>query len=229
MKHNVFAWLIVFFLPFLATAQECSFYYPQMEGARIVYQHYDKKSKPSSKSVHEVLAYKGSGNGAEAIIKVETYDDKDKLLNESTLEVKCEAGIFYIDMESFLSPQLMTAYYDMDLIVTTDNLEMPDHLNPGDKLKDGSLTIDIITNGFKIMTVTILISDRIVEGEESVTTAAGTFSCYKIDQKVTSRFGLTVVSNSIEWYSKNVGLIKSVSYSTDSKLAGQTELIELKR
>ncbi len=229
MKYILLTCIIVFSLTLLSSGQDCSFYYPQLVGARLLYQHYDKKLKPTGKSSHEVIAYNKTTTGAIATIKVESFDEKDKLLGESTIEVKCEAGVFYFDMKSFISPETLTAYKDMDIVVTTDNLEMPHLLKAGEKLKDGSLIMDISTNGFKIMTISVLVTDRVVESQESVTTPAGTFSCYKISEKVTSKVGLTVVSNNSEWYCEDVGLVKSETYSSDGTLASRTELIELKR
>ena len=229
MKNILLTCLVVFSVTMLSSGQDCSFYYPQLAGARLVYQHYDKKLKPAGKSSHEVIAYNKTATGAIAVIKVESFDEKDKLLGESTIEVKCETGGFYFDMKSFISPQTLNAYKDMDIVVTTDNLEMPHLLKAGEKLKDGSLIMDISTNGFRIMTISVLVTDRVVEGQESITTPAGTFSCYKINEKVTSKVGLTVVSNTSEWYCENVGLVKSETYSGDGALASGTELIELNR
>ncbi len=123
----------------------------------------------------------------------------------------------------------MAAYKDMNVSIKADKLEMSRQLKAGDRLSDGNLTMEVSTNDFKIMTITILVTDRVVEGTESITTPAGTYPCYKIKQKVISRFGVTMETNSIEWYCEGTGLIKSESYSNDGKLTSRTELIELKR
>jgi hypothetical protein len=210
-------------------SQDCSFYYPEMVGAQLVYKNYDKKDKPVSTNSQQVTAYKKTATGAEATILVKSYDDKDKLLGENTLEVSCKAGVFYFDMKGYFSPETMSAYKDMEVKVSSENLEVPGHFQVGDKLKDGSVTMEVSTNGFKFMTMTVLITERVVEAQESVTTPAGTFSCYKFSQTVTSKVGIKVVTKSYEWLCAGVGVIKNEGYTSDGKLNSRMELIELKK
>jgi hypothetical protein len=210
-------------------SQDCYFYYPEMVGAQLVYKNYDKKDKPVSTVSQQVTKYNKTASGAEASILVKSYDDKDQLVGENTLQVRCEAGIFYFDMKGYLSPETMSAYKDMEVKVNSTNLEVPGRVKVGDKLKDGSLTMDISTNGFKFMTLTVLITDRTVEAEESVTTPAGTFTCFKFSQTVTTKVGVKVTVKSYDWLSNGVGMIKNESYTTDGKLNSRMELIELKK
>ncbi len=59
-------------------------------------------------------------------------------------------------------------------------LEYPANMNVGDQLKDGQLSMDYeSTSGLK-SSIEISITERKVEGKESVTTSAGTWECFKI-------------------------------------------------
>jgi hypothetical protein len=210
-------------------SQDCYFYYPEMVGAQLVYKHYDKKEKLVSTVSQQVTDYKKTVAGAEATILVKSYDSKDKLTGENTLQVKCEAGIFYFDMEGYLSPETMSAYQDMEVKVNSTNLEVPGIIKVGDKLKDGSLTMDISTNGFKFMTMTVFITDRTVEAEESVTTPAGTFPCFKLSQTVAIKAGFKMTTKSYDWLSVGVGTVKNESYTTDGDLNSRMELTDIKK
>jgi hypothetical protein len=220
---------ILFLLSGIIAAQECVFYYPETEGAELVYQHYDKKDKPSSKTSQKVTVFKQTASGAEAEIDVKSYDEKGKLLSQNVLEVKCENGVFYFDMSGYLNQEMMSAYESMEIRVETDNLEMPSKIKVGEKLKDGLITIEISSNGMKLMTLDVIISDRNVLGKEDVTTPAGTFMCYKLSQTITTKMGMQMVVKSIEWLSPGTGMIKSESFSGSDKPTGRSELIKISR
>lgn len=227
MKTKLIFNLILFFFSGLVIAQDCTFYYPETEGAELVYQHYDKKGKLSAKSAQKVTVFKQTANGAEAEIAIKMYDDKGKLISENALEVKCESGTFYFDMSGYLNKEMMSAYESMEVEVSTDNLEMPSKIKVGEHLKDGLINIEISSSGMKIMTMEVVVSDRKVLGEESVTTSAGTFDCYKISQTVITKMMMKLVVKSIDWLSPGTGMIKSESYSDSDKLTGRSELIEI--
>jgi hypothetical protein len=211
----------------IVIGQDCIFYYPETEGTELVYQHFDKKGKPSSKSSQKVTVYKQTPTGAEAEIAVKMYDDKGELISENELRVRCEAGIFYFDMSGYLNQEMMSAYESMEMKVHTENLEMPSKLKVGEELKDGSITIEISNSGMKLMTIKVIVSDRNVLGEENVTTAAGTFECYKLTQTVTTKMGMQMVVKSTDWLSPGTGMIKSESYSGSDKFTGRSELVEI--
>lgn len=227
MKTKQVIGTVLIFFSGIIFGQDCIFYYPETEGAELVYRHYDKKDKSTGKSSQKVKVYKKTGTGAEAEIQVKSYDEKDKLLAEYELDVRCEAGIFYFDMSGYLNREMMSAYENMDLKVQTNNLEMPSKLKVGEILKDGSITMEISSGGMKIMTIQVIISDRKVLAEENVTTSAGTFKCYKISQTVITKMGMQMVVKSTDWFSQGIGMVKSESYSGSDKFYGRTELIEI--
>jgi hypothetical protein len=229
MKTKLFVLLISILTSGLLFGQSCSFYYPENVGAELIYKNYDKKEKFVSKNSQQVLSYTKTSAGAEATILSKSYDDKDKLLGENTLKVYCKAGVFYFDMKSYLSPETMSAYKDMEVKIDATNLEVPGTLKVGDKLSDGSMTMDVSTGGFKIMSIVVQITERVVAAEENMTTAAGTFNCLKINQTITSKVGVKVVTKSSEWLAPGVGVIKNESYSTDGKLNSRMELVEYKK
>ncbi|MBN2613551.1 MAG: hypothetical protein JXB00_18490 [Bacteroidales bacterium] len=221
--------LTIVFVLAMATinAQECLFFYPKTKGAVLEYKNYDKKNALTGMSRHKVTEISQDGGSVTAVIEVEAFDKKEKPVGKNELTVKCQDGIYYVDMKNYVSPETLAAYKDMDVKVETDNLQIPASLKPGDVLKDGSITITISNAGMKLMTLKTTITNRKVESKEQVTTEAGTFDCYKISSLVTSKSIMTVKINTIEWYSKDNGMIKSESYS-DNKLAGSTVLTAIK-
>jgi hypothetical protein len=207
-------------------AQECQFYYPEVKGAELVYKSFDKKGKLSGTSTSQVTEYNRIASGATATIHSKSSDAKGKVVSEGDLKVKCENGIFYFDMTGFLN-QSASAYQGMDVKMESNNLEMPSKLSIGDKLKDGWVKMTI-SGPFK-MSMEITISDRIIEKKESITTEAGTFDCYKINQTVTTNGPMKMVSKSSEWLSAGTGMIKTENYANDGSLMSSMQLSSIKK
>jgi hypothetical protein len=209
-------------------AQECQFYYPELKGAELVYKSFDKKGKLSGTATSKVTDYTKTAVGANATIHAKNSDAKGKLISESDLKVKCENGVFYFDMAGYLN-QSTTAYEGMDVKMESNNLEMPSKLVAGDKLKDGWVKFTVSNASFTIMSMEITISDRVVEKKETITTEAGTFECYKINQTVTSKVPIKFVTKSSEWLCAGTGLIKNESYSNDGAIMSSMQLSEIKK
>ena len=95
------------------------------------------------------------------------------------------------------------------------HLEYPGKMSVGDALKDGNMTMEMNTSGLP-STATINITDRKVEGQESVTTPAGTWNCYKITYKgkMTIKMGPLPVNTNLdgtEWFAPGFGIVKTES------------------
>lgn len=64
--------------------------------------------------------------------------------------------------------------------------------------------------------MTMVISERKVEGQESITTSAGTWNCFRISYKgrLTIKMGPIPINTSLdgaEWYAPGFGMIKTQS------------------
>jgi hypothetical protein len=210
-------------------AQDCPMYYPARENTQMEYKQYDKKGGLSGSSVQKITSIKKLAGSTEVAVTSESFDAKGKSLGTANLKVRCEGGIFYIDMSNYLNQQSMEDYKDMEMSVEGGNLEMPSGMKAGDALKDGDLKMSFSSGGVNVMTMAVSITNRKVEAIENVTTPAGTFECYKISYDIaTKMMMINVKMKGIEWYAKSVGLVKSESYSKDAKLQGSTVLAALK-
>ena len=210
-------------------AQDCPMYYPDKENTQMEYKQYDKKGGLSGSSIQKITGIKKSANSTEVAISSESFDAKGKSLGTANLKARCEGGVFYIDMSNYLNQQSTDAYKDMEMSVEGGNLEMPSGMKAGDALKDGDLKMSFSSGGMTVMSMSISITNRKVEAVENLTTPAGTFECYKISYDIaTKMMGISVKMKGIEWFAKNVGMVKSESYNKDAKLQGSTLLTALK-
>jgi hypothetical protein len=212
------------------SAQDCIFYYPDVEGAQIELTHYDNKNKITGKSKQEVVLIERAGNNAVAKINNKYYDQKDELVLENEMEVSCKDGIFYIDMDNYLNEQALAGFKDMEMEIKGDNLQFPPAMKVGDVLDEGTVTLSFNTPGMSMMNMSTTIRNRKVEAIENITTPAGTFKCYKISYDVeTKTFLKDITSKAIQWYSENVGLVRTESYNHNGKLESYSVLTGIKR
>ena len=115
-------------------------------------------------------------------------------------------------MRKFVNEEQFEALKSYDLKVEAENLEYPSNPAPGTKLKDGKITIT--ASGAPIpMKMIVNIVDRLVVGNEKVTTPFGSFDCLKIKSKtlMETQMGMNMKFeyDQIEWIAKNVGMVKN--------------------
>ncbi len=206
-------------------AQDCGEgYFPVKSGAFIETKNYDAKGKLSGTNQQTILAVEQMAGGLSLKVKSEQFDNKDKPLSTQELGMRCENGVFYLDMKNFLDPNTMGGMKDMEMSVDGLDLEFPNVLQVGQTLKDGDIQVKFMSGGMSIMNMSVKIYNRKVEAIENITTPAGTFECYKLsyDMDVKSIMKMTVKAT--QWVAKHVGAVKTESYDKNGKLVGYSIL-----
>jgi hypothetical protein len=219
---NVFAFII---LPFIGMAQECNMYFPDKKGAELTYTYFTKPGKPESSSKVTVANKSEAGGKIKFDLIGESFDKKGNSVVKFEYSAWCENGDFFIDMKSMMGTMNLK---DMgDFKIESTNMQFPSHMTAGQTLNDASISLTV--DGPVSMGMNTKITDRKVEGFESVTTPAGTFECVKISYKTFAKVMIIKTEgNAVEWYSKNVGLIRSETYDKKMKLTGYSELTSIK-
>ncbi|MBS1662848.1 MAG: hypothetical protein JST68_17520 [Bacteroidetes bacterium] len=197
-------------------SQDCKSYLFLQKNKTIENTIYNKKGEPNGRQVYSVSDVASSGSVTSGTVNSELFDKKDKSLAKATSVVRCNGGVMMIDMKMLLPQQQQEQYAGkIDAKAEDVYLEYPNGIKVGDALKDGTMTLNINNNGMN-QTVNMLINDRKVEGEESVTTPAGTWNCLKISYKCkigvkTGPINIPFSFEGTEWYAPGVGIIKSQS------------------
>ena len=117
-----------------------------------------------------------------------------------------------------MNREFMGGMEGMELNISGTALEMPKQLTVGQSLPDAEAEIEVRNNGFKMMTMQHTVTNRKVEAKESVTTAAGTFDCYKISYDF-----------EFKWVSEGVGVVKAEYYNKKGKLESSEELTKFQK
>lgn len=207
----------------------CKAYYPMEKGKKFELTYYSGKDKVQGRTGYEIIEKSESGNSLSATVHMTSYDKKDEQILESDFTVKCENGIFEIDIRGILSGaqmQQMSSMEGMDVSVASVNLELPSTMKVGDQLKDGQLEMKLNASegGMTLVSFNTYITNRKVEARETVTTPAGSFDCLVISSEVQSKSGFIKMNyTNKEWISENVGVVKSETYKKGS-LEGYSQL-----
>ena len=229
-----FLWMALALLcAYPASAQKCNEYFPLENGTRWVIESFNQKNKFQSKSVQTVQDTRSTDNGFEGRMKGEVIDNKNNTISQIDYELKCEGDFFYVSMNSMLSPEQMQAYQEMDIEVDGDFLELPPNMEPGMALKDAAINVKVTSSGVPIMSMTVEIYDRKVEGFEEVTTPSGTYECVKIAFSARTQMGqaipIKINTSGAEWFAKGTGLVRSESYDKKNKLIAYSVLTEFSK
>jgi hypothetical protein len=214
MKRLVFVSLL--FGCFVGGAQDCKNYLFLQNGKTVEMTIYNKKGEENGKQVYTVSGYNGGSSNASAGINTEMFDKKGKSLAKAQNKVQCTGGILKMDMKMNM-PNEQAKNMNMDASGESVYLDYPSKMNVGDALPDGHMQVDISMNGGSMKQNVLLdVTNRKVEGKESITTPAGTWDCLKITSHLkmvvkTVGIGIPFNSDNTEWFAPGVGIIKTQS------------------
>jgi hypothetical protein len=216
------------FVASLNYAQECEVYIPSSVGTTLEYKNYDGKGKLISQTSQKLVSVDNTAEGTLYKIHSEVKPEKGDP-TAVDLVYKCVGDKFYFDMNSFVTEDLKKSMGESQVKMTIDDMNIPFGASPGTVLDDGKVTMEVISESPIKMNFIVSITDRKVLAKESVTTAAGTFDCIKIGQTVITDMGIMKVTiKSTDWYSRNLGLVKSESFSKSDKPMAKMELTAVK-
>ncbi len=235
MKYFIFTLLSLVIIS-KVSAQECSDTFYRMEPGSIFHlTYYDKKDRVATRQENTVANVDKSGNGLEAVIDTKLFDKKDKLITEGAFEVVCEGGSIKLDMDQMLqSMDQLKSMQGMETEIESDYIMLPSDLEVGQELPESKTTLKmkIEGSGANMMSSVVVIKDRKVIGQETVTTPAGTFDCYKITYNTevsmkTIGMNRTTSYPGVHWFARNVGMVKSESYNQKGNLDSYMLLTKL--
>jgi len=226
MKKTILVILTVFIAISIKAQDNCSTYYPMVEGSSFEYTNYNKKGKVDGVTNYTVSSVTSEGTATKATLDFKMSDKKGKELFTSNYSFTCENNIVKIDYKSLFPAQMMKQYADMDvkMDISGTDIEIPNNLSVGQELADANVSIAMNMSGIK-MNITVDQTNRKVLNQENVTTPAGTFNCMVITETTKSKtMGVKIELNSKLWLAEGVGMIKQETYKKNGDLMSKTEL-----
>ena len=224
----IFALILSFFVQNGIAQTDCEPYMPTGVGSTWEMTHYSKNDKVSGSTGYELLEKVESGDSLTLRIRSTSFDEKGEEIYVNEFDAFCRGGVFEMDMKGMLNGQTMSSYESMDVTVDATQYPLPTLTEAvGTALKDGTLTVQVAMNGVNTFRMVVEVTDRLVAARETMETTAGTYDCVKISQTVKTKMIVKIVATSNEWYSPNVGLVRSESFDKKGRLTGYSVLTKM--
>jgi hypothetical protein len=207
-----------------ANAQCSNPFYQFKEGTIMEIENFDDNGKTQGKNETQVISWSETPSGYEASLSYKLFDKKGKQYAEGEYKLECVDGIIRIDMSAFIPDESLQAFKDMEMEMKMDRLEFPAELTEGQELPDASFEMTAKNSPIP-MNLKFDITDRKVEGKETVTTPAGTFDCFKISEITHSKMMLSNNEfKTVQYMAEKYGSVKTETYRSNGKLMGYSLL-----
>jgi len=196
---------------------DCNPYYLLTEGRTWTTKSYSaKKDKYKGSQTFKVLSAKQVEGKLIVTVNLVSTDKKDEEVFNKDITFECVDGVVDMDMASMVPAEMLESFKSMNMKMEMDRLSIPQQLEVGQKLDDGSMTMTM--EGPVSMTMGFNIKDRKVESKETVNVPAGDFEAYKISY-ITEFTGMgSRETKSVEYISEDVGMVRSESYNKKGEL-----------
>jgi hypothetical protein len=213
------------------------------KGAIIEGKDYDTSGKERSSSITTVKNVRSEGNETIAELSMaikSTYAGKENN-NTLTMAYKCDGKRLAMDLGGFLTNFSALS----GVVVEGKALEFPLQLSVGQDLPEASVSADIGKEAGPIkMKTTSSYVKRKVEKKETITTPAGTWSCYKIICNIESTIDAgdsemgkkmvemmkakTPAMSSAMWFAPGFGVVRTEFYK-NNRLDSRSEIVSIKK
>jgi hypothetical protein len=212
-------------------AQDCKTYYYLLNNAEVEMTMFDANGRAAAKNVYNVLSVSKEGASTVSDFTSTLKDAKGKTISSGKGKFKCTGGEIMIDMKMSLPnlPQLQSMKMESD---GSSFLNYPATLKEGQSLPDGSFDMSGNAGGMD-MSLQYKVTDRKVAGKGKITTAGGSWECYKITYNMSlsmKMMGMNMPMEMIatEWFAPGFGVVKTETFK-DGKPAGHMEITHFKK
>jgi hypothetical protein len=207
-------------------SQNCSDYYFLQNNKTIEMTVSNKKEKETGKLIYVISNVEKKGSMTLATVNSDFVDKNGKPISKATNIIQCDNGNLMMDMKMFIPSAQQAQMGDISATGTASYLEYPANMKEGDALKEASFAMDFKSQSGLGGHMSIDMTNRKVQGKETVTTPAGTWNCFKITyhSKMIFKMGIGIPMNAdvTEWYAPGFGVVKTESGS------GTTQITSIK-
>lgn len=216
-------------------------FYPTTPGVVMNYETKDNKGQVTEQTKDSIAAFSGDIKNGLAIVITSNPNSAEKLDITLKKPMLFKEGEVILDLGSLMTNTMQVALQasllqagasesdmeEMNKAIENTKVEgecrgMPLHPTIGMKLPDYEVNLKILFMNSKIKC-----TDRKITGQETITTAAGTYNCYIIEETVdVSTPGVRQKNTTKSWYARGIGPVKEEIYEK-KKLVSTTELISI--
>ena len=193
---------------------------PVKEGVTLLYEMKNAKGKVQTYARQVVTSVDGSGNNLTLIISSEVLDAKKKPAKAPIVSYtyKVENGAVVVDPTAMMNS--ISAGLPVEGSAEGTPLVLPANMKANDALPDCEMKMQVA-----FMKISASYTDGVCEGDEDITTPAGTFNCKKVKFNCKST-AMGIKSDLIlhSWYAPGIGIVKQDAYNK-GKLSTTQELV----
>ena len=226
-----------------AYAQDKVFFVPDPETARWSYLEMDGNGATTATMVYYVDSMTGDAVNGSAKVK---FESAGKQSSEETaanfIYYKFKDGEFTIDMNAFFEEDVLGELIDAAAGVEGNGATEEDKQKAIEEIRKlieisgevrgiprypviGSLPDYEFVFKLSFVTMTVKGTERKISGKEQLTTPAGTFDCFIMEETVTTKAMMQKdVEKTVSWYAYGVGLVKENTYDKKGRLVSTTIL-----
>lgn len=226
-----------------AYAQDNVFFVPDPETARWSYLEMDGNGATTATIFYSVDSMTGDAVNGSAKVK---FESTDKQSSEETaanfIYYKFKDGEFMIDMNAFFEEDVLGEF--IDAAAGAEGIEATEEekkkaieeirklIEVSGELRGiprypviGALPDYEFVFKLSVVTMTVKGTERKISGKERLTTPAGTFDCFIMEETVTTKAMMQKeVEKTVSWYAYGIGLVKENTYDKKGKLVSTTLL-----
>ena len=238
---NLMTFVIAFVLSWgmNAYAQDKVFFAPDPETARWSYLEMDGNGVTTTTMVYYVDSMTGDAVNGSAKVK---FESTGKQTSEETMGsfiyYKFKDGEFTIDMNAFFEADVLGELIDAAAGAEDIGASEEDKKKAIEEVKKlievrgiprypviGALPDYEFVFKFSFVSMSVKGTERKISGKEKLTTPAGTFDCFIMEETVTTKAMMQKeVEKTVSWYAYGVGLVKENTYDKKGKLVSTTLL-----
>jgi len=207
------------------------------DNTEYVYQLLDRDGKTEGIIRNRVVSLGSETNKKQTVttntvmLKSGFYDTKNRLVHSQDLTYRCRQDTSFTDGLSELNFESLRRFRDRRLAFAPVPLAWPNQPKVGSKLPGGGVMVAVSSSVVDIAKVFAKVQNRRVVSDLSpVSTPAGTFPCYKIESERESGtqaradMVMRTTAKVVDYYSPNVGIVKTEIYGKNGKLE-QTRML----
>lgn len=243
MSRKFYLLLVLLLCGLKLSAQESVFLAPDPANARWSYIEYDADGNQQAVAFQSVEKMEGDAVNGKVRIRLELVKPsapKDTV--KSMVFYRFKDGEYMVDMsalfeEDFLADILESAAKEESEEMSEEKKKeaveaMKNQIKISGEIrgiprypKVGKLPDYEFQMKFSIINMKVNGEQRKISRTEKLTTPAGTFDCFVLEETVTTRAMMQKeVEKTISWYAHGVGLVKEASYDKNGKLQSSTVL-----
>ena len=207
--------------------QSCVSYFPLVKGNKTELTISKANGDLKGKIIYEIAGFELLGKRNKSTVSTIYFDKDNKPFYVGEVSAICYKNNTDLDIMALLPFDIIKTYSNKTFKSVSDKIDLPIGAKALDKLRNGNVDIEVFSGEKKITDINLNIYNRQVDTVESVITKVGEFKCIKTSYSLKTNMATSKQNKVIEWYSREIGLVKFERYDKKNHLIEKGELTKI--